>query len=179
MVTALTYDNSVDQIPGWAPHEPRGQPRGYAYEYGGHFIHLFGSGDGQWVISSGLTFWESANGNLTDWAQNRFGAQNPTPLLREVGTVVDGVWRPGLYWTDQVFQALDTDRVEQRSAEQSLLGLIERLNELFLFVEPEGPGLDAFGPKMRELLILACTEVETVWTSYMQRAGHPATRSGL
>lgn len=111
------------------------------------------------------------DGSLGDWIVDTFGASSPRHLDRPIGTVVDGVWRPGLYWESQIWQALDTNEMERRGAEQALYVLVEKLNDLLLYVEPEGPGLDAYGPRCRELLILACTEVENGWTQYMRR-GH-------
>lgn len=154
------------------------QRRGYAYESGDHFVHFYGRQDDLWVVSSGLTASEKKQGRLEDWVDASFGAAGVTPLQMEAGAVVDGVWRPGLYYLDQIWQALGTDRREQRAAEQSLYLLVSALNDLFLYIEPEGSGLGAYGPKTRELLILACTEVEDVWTRYLRRAGHPEGARG-
>jgi hypothetical protein len=49
--------------------------------------------------------------------------------------------------------------------------LIERLDELFLYIEPDINGLNTYSHKTRELLILSCTEVENNWKQYMQLAG--------
>jgi hypothetical protein len=170
MATGLSYRNTITAIPNWVPTIHIDQPRGYGYETDSHFVHFYGREGGLWVQSSGLTATEAKSGTLDDWVDKVFGAQDKTPLQHEVGTVVDGVWRPGLYYEDQIFQALDTDRVERRGAEQSLYGLVDRLNELLLYIEPEGAGLDAYGPKSRELLILASTEAENTWAQYMRRA---------
>lgn len=170
MATGLAYKNTITTIPGWVPTIHDDHPRGYAYETDSHFVHFYGREGGQWVQSSGLTATETKSGTLDDWVDKVFGAPDKAPLEHEVGAVVDGVWRPGLYYENQVFQALNTDRVERRGAEQSLHVLVERLNELLLFIEPEAAGLDAYGPKSRELLILASTEAENIWAHYMRRA---------
>ena len=141
---AITYANGPASIPWLYPLHGE-QARGYAYESGAHFVHLYGSGSGQWVISSGLTAREGKEGKLEDWAAKTFGATSIAPMKLPPGTVVDAVWRPGLYYEHQVFQALDTNRVERRNAEQSLHALVERLVDLLLYVEPEGPGLQAYG----------------------------------
>lgn len=57
-----------------------------------------------------------------------------------------------------------------RLAEQSLRLLVNKLDELFLFIEPDTACLDAYSHKTRELLILACTEVENSWKSYMKKS---------
>lgn len=170
MATGLSYRNTITTIPGWVPTIHEDHPRGYAYATNSHFVHIYGREGGLWVQSSGLTATEAKSGVLDDWVNKVFGAEATASLEHEVGSVIDGVWRPGLYYDAQSFQALDTDRVERRGAEQSLYGLVERLNELLLYIEPEGAGLDAYGPKSRELLILAATEAENVWAQYMRRA---------
>jgi hypothetical protein len=179
MPAAITYENGIEDLPGWMPGSLADQPLGYAYEYGGHFVHLFGRDCGLWVISSGLTFYEKADGALGDWTTRVFAAKNSKTMRLDAGSVIEGVWRPGLYWEDQIFQALRTDRVERRAAEQALYGLVERLNELLLYIEPEAAGLKAYGPRSRELLILACTEVENTWTHYMRRSGAAIPKNGF
>ena len=61
--------------------------------------------------------------------------------------------------------------MDLRLAEQALLLLIQRLDELLLFVEPTTQSLSAYSHKARELLILACTEVEAQWKYYLRRGG--------
>jgi hypothetical protein len=96
--------------------------------------------------------------------------RHTSSISTAAGAVAEGVWRPGVYFDDQIFQAFRTSRVERRAAEQSLLLLVERLNEILLYVEPEGAGLDAYGTMSRELLILAATDAENTWTHYMRLA---------
>lgn len=163
---------------GWVAGAFANQRRGLAYEVDGFFVHIYGQEDGLWVVSSGLTATEPAVGDLASWATKVFGAKEIRQLTVEAGHVMDGVWRPGLYYIDQIWQALGTGRQEQRAAEQSLYLLVSALNDLFLYIEPEQAGLDAYGPKTRELLILACTEAEDVWTRYLRRAGRPASARG-
>jgi hypothetical protein len=170
MPSPVTYQNTITTIPNWVPTIHVDNPRGYAYETATHFVHFYGRGSGAWVLSSGLTATEAKSGTLDDWVTRVFGAHDVRPLEHQAGSVVAGVWRPGLYYEDQIFQALGTNRVERRAAEQSLYVLVERLNEILLFVEPEGAGLDAYGAKSRELLILAATEAENTWTQYMRLA---------
>jgi hypothetical protein len=131
-----------------------------------------------WGINIGQTVTQAKSGLLADWVTNTFGAQHQEPMDMPVGTVITGVWRPGLYYETDVFQALQTDRIERRSAEQALHQLVERLTDLLLYVEPEGAGLDSYGPKGRELLILAATEAENAWASYMQLGNVGATGQG-
>lgn len=179
MPRAIAYQVTNPNLPGWAPGAFAQQRRGLAYEVDGVFVHMYGRDDGHWVVSSGLTATEPAARDLEDWATNVFGAKDIRQLKVEAGHVVDGVWRPGLYYLDQIWQALGTGAQEQRAAEQSLHLLVSALNDLFLYIEPEHAGLDAYGPKTRELLILACTEVEDIWSRYLRRAGRPASARGF
>jgi hypothetical protein len=171
MPEAFSYEVTQSDLPGWVPGSLADHRRGLAYVVDDFFVHLYGREDGQWVVSPGLTFTAPADGTLIDWVTTTFGAKDISPLALGAGHVVDGVWRPGLTYIDHVWQALGTDQQEQRAAEQSLHLLVAALNDLFLYVEPEAAGLNAFGPKTRELLILACTEIEDAWTRYLRRAG--------
>ena len=179
MANVIAYENNFTTLAGWAPGSLLDQRRGYAYEHDGRFLHIFGRSGQLWTISSGLTFFEKTNGTIEDWAKQTFSARNVTMMQLPAGTVVDGVWRPGLNWEDQIFQALGTDRIARRGAEQALHGLVERLADLLLYIEPGGAGLGSYGPKSRELLILACTEVETTWTHYMGLASATAPKNGF
>ena len=178
MPTAITYEVTNPDFPGWVPGAFANQRRGLAYEVDGFFVHFYGQADGLWVVSSGLTATERAAGDLDSWVTKVFGAKDIRRLTVDGGHVVDGVWRPGIYYADQIWQALATGRQEQRAAEQSLHLLVSALSELFLYIEPEHAGLDTYGPKTRELLILACTEVEDGWTRYLRRAGRPSGPRG-
>lgn len=93
------------------------------------------------------------------------------------GHAVRGVWRPGLYFTNQVNEALGVTDTERLSAEQALQLLIERLYDLFLYIEPTTQGLQSFGHKSRELLILAVTEVENYWQRHARDAGLVGNRA--
>src|SRR5690606_5022655 len=106
------------------------------------------------------------------------GATNKELMQTAPGEVVSGVWRPGLYFKREIHQALAIDEYTQRSAEQSLRVLIEKLDEILLYIEPSQIGLRSYGHKCRELLILACTEVESLWAQYMRLANiTPAGRT--
>src|SRR4051794_3568675 len=134
---------------------------------------MFGLGDGLWTIQSGITFWEQKSQSFDDWTQHVFDRQNDRPMRLEPGELIEGVWRPGIYHLEQIQQAFGFSRADRRAAEQTLHLLVDALQTLFLSVEPAGTGLDAYGPRMRELLILACTEVEDAWGYFMRLAAAP------
>lgn len=166
----LTYINTKTTLPGWVNTVHNEQPRGYAYETDSHFVHLYGRNHGFYIISVGLTAIQGKNGTLEDWIVKTFGAEDIQPLTFEVGNSIDGVWRPSLYYYEDTYQAINCSQIEMRLAEQALRMLIDKLDELFLYIEPDNRCLEVYSHKTRELLILACTEVENSWKSYMDRA---------
>lgn len=170
-MNGITYKNTHTKIPHWVDTLHIQQTRGYAYETDSHFVHLYGKDGGFNTISIGLTTLQKKSGTLTEWVEEIFGAQDIRPLDLEVGHAIDGVWRPALYYYEDTYQALNVTQIEMRLAEQALKLLVERLDEIFLYVEPINNGLNIFGHKTRELLILACTEVENNWKTYLVKAG--------
>ena len=58
-----------------------------------------------------------------------------------------------------------------RLSEYSLRLLVQKIDEIFLYIEPDTKSLNTYSHKTRELLILACTEVENFWQYYMTQAG--------
>jgi hypothetical protein len=169
-MTGITYQNTKTTLPGWVTTVHIDHPRGYGYETDTHFVHMYGRDNGFYVISIGLTAIEKKSGTLTDWVTRVFGAEDIKPLSLDIGHSVDGVWRPSLYYYDDTFQALKVTDAEMRLAEQALRLLIERLDDILLYIEPDAAGLSTYSHKTRELLILACTEVENFWKSYINKA---------
>lgn len=167
---ALVYRNTQFNIPRWIPFTNK-EPRGISYETATHFVHFYGKDVGLRVISSGLTVTEAKAGRLEDWVRTVFGGTDVHQAINEPGHTIEGVWRPGLYFDDEIVQGLGTTFGELRLAEQSLLLLIHRLDDLLLFVEPTPQSFVVHSHKARELLILACTEIESYWKHYLRRAG--------
>ncbi|MFG1248088.1 hypothetical protein [Xanthobacter flavus] len=111
---------------------------------------------------------EARSGTLPEWIDRTFGATDVKESLNDVGHSVRGVWRPGLLFPNEILQGLDTTEVSLRRAEQSLIILIDKLDEIFLFVEPSDKNLMAFSHKIRELLILSATEAENAWKDFLR-----------
>jgi hypothetical protein len=164
----LCYQNTKTNLPGWREQIHQTQKYGYAYETDTHFVHFYGR-DTLNIISVGLTVLEKKQGNLQDWVVNNFGAQNIENMDLEIGHTIDGIWRPCLYFQDEIYVGLNVTKYEQRSTEQALRLLISKLDDILEYIEPNGPGLDAFSHKTRELLILACTEVENQWMALLKK----------
>lgn len=153
-------------------------PRGYAYEEGGDFLYCCGQASGLWQFIMGNATLTEGNAKGIDfrrWLDQRFGADGIVEMQLEVGTTIRGVWRPGLYFNDELLSALGGSEVALRSAEQALRLLVERLDELLLYIEPSEHGLLSYSHKTRELLILACTEVEDQLKRYLSLADYEKT----
>jgi hypothetical protein len=98
-------------------------------------------------------------------------------MNNEVGCSVKGVWRPGLYFEEEIYQALSCDKYERRESAQALGILLEKLLDLLLYIEPDTHSLNTYSHKTRELLILACTEVENQWLSIFKKSNILASGS--
>lgn len=167
---SYTYENTLTNIPNWEKTTHQTQKFGYGYETLTHFVHFYGQED-FYTIHAGLTVIEEKNGSFNDWVIKRFGANNIEEMNLEVGTTVEGVWRPSLFYWEDIRNGIKTKENEQHSEEQALRILIDKLDELLLFIEPSIDGLNSYSHKIRELLILACTEVENQWRALLEIAG--------
>jgi hypothetical protein len=165
---AYLYENTHTNIPNWEKTTHVINKYGYGYETDSHFVHFYGKED-FCIISVGLTVIEEKKGTFTDWIVNRFGAVNIEEMNLEVGNTIEGIWRPSLYYWDDIDRGIKVIPSELHSQEQALRILIEKLDEVLLFVEPSKEGLESYSHKIRELLILACTEVENQWKSLLNK----------
>jgi hypothetical protein len=145
--------------------------RGYGYQTGTHFVHFYGKANGIWVISPGLCVTQGNSGTLQNWQASNFGATNSVASILDVGQTIAGVWRPGILRAEDIRTGLLVAESDQYHALQAVRILLERLDDLFLYVEPTPAGLATYGHKTRELLILASTEVENAWARYLTDAG--------
>lgn len=176
---AKIYKNRITTIPHFIDPLHELEPNGYGYQIDDIFVHVYGQDKNLYTLSHGLTVTEQINQsapNLTQWIDNKFGAVELEDTLNDVGTVIDSVWRPGLYLYNDVKAALSINEHEQRCAELSLRILIEKLEEVFLYIEPSVQGLQTYSHKTRELLLLACTEVENSWKNYLELANVQSKR---
>ncbi|EHQ28083.1 hypothetical protein [Mucilaginibacter paludis] len=171
---AITYTTtSTENIAGISNRTHVNNPIGYAYETDTHFVHFYGKNVRWWTISNGITVTEQKTGSLENWVRKTFGAQHIKPMLSEPGVVNKCVWRPGLFFQDDTFKAFNFTAKEMRLSSQSIKLLIERLDELFVYIEPNQSSFGTYSHKTRELLILASTEVENFWNVYMSLSSVP------
>jgi hypothetical protein len=65
----------------------------------------------------------------------------------------------------------DEFRYERAKSTGQLHALIGQMEQICRVVHPEGKNLDAFGHEIRNILILACTEVEMHWKNVLEANG--------
>lgn len=76
--------------------------------------------------------------------------------------------------------ALNPDNIAQAavlaSTRGQLVSLVRRLDTICQTIQPEGRNLDAYGHEVRNLLLVACTEVEMQWVSILRENSVVRTR---
>lgn len=168
---AIFYEINATNVPSLAENFHKRLKLGYAYETHSHYIHFYGTDYNFFSIHTGQTIIEnkatSAYKSVTEWVEFYFGAKNIQTMTSNVGESIEGVWRPELYYYEDTYTALNTSESERRLGEQALRILLEKLDDLLLYIEPDTVALNTYSHKIRELLILACTEVENFWSFFM------------
>jgi hypothetical protein len=170
MPKALTYKNTRTSVIGQSFFLHEEYSRGYAYEGETHFVHYYGLGHGFRNVPLRLTVIEQKSGSLEDWVKREFGAEDIEEMETEVGVIVKGVWRPSLCSYQDIYKTLDVTEQEMRLSENALRLLINKLDDIFVYIEPCAASRDVYSHKTRELLILACTELENFWQYYAERS---------
>ena len=102
---------------------------------------------------------------LEDWIKNKFKATDIRPSLNQAGKFYKRMWHPPNYLSPESLIS------NPESYTQSLVVielLIKKMNELFLTIEPTEKNIHVFGLKIRELLLLACMEVEASWKGVLK-----------
>jgi hypothetical protein len=150
----------------------------FAYETPTHFVHIFGGAKSRlgYVWHHRAIVQEKKGVLIGD---HHFGGQIIGKCLLPAGEVTTGVWRPGLHDPKQSREALAFSEDDELESEHALRLLIARLDEVVNFVEPRRATLNVFSHKLRELLILSCTEVENRFIQYLQLAAMPKPRNGF
>ena len=77
----------------------------------------------------------------------------------EIGWKYRHVWKPLM--NVHINRELDINQSELFHAKRDLGILIQKLQEILLFIEPSEDGLKAYSHKIRELLFLACSDLES------------------
>lgn len=83
---------------------------------------------------------------------------------QKVGVKLEHIWKPLL---DQNIQdELDFNEYEKCAAKRDLGILVQMLQDALMYIEPTEDGLKCCGHKLRELLILSCSNVESKFKQY-------------
>ena len=141
-----------------------------AFENAKEFLNIFYEKQGicQMLWQQGAVYYSAKIQDIKAKSVADFSATNIEQSFFEVGSIIKHVWRPGLCL--DIEKALGIDKGEQQRAIKNLRILAERLNDILMYIEPETYALNCYSHKTRELLILACTEVESFWQFYLREA---------
>ncbi|HED3065052.1 TPA: hypothetical protein R4057_002005 [Kluyvera ascorbata] len=130
------------------------------------------------LFQPGNVLYSTVSGELSDYINENHPGSTVINSVTDVGVIKKKVWRPGL--NVDVGKALDVTQGEFNKSKRELRILIEKLKDILLYVEPCESSMDIYGHKLRELLILTCTAVESYWLSYLKDAApsieRPTTR---
>lgn len=107
---------------------------------------------------------------LKKWVSESFGDNNPFEIEYDLGTYYKRIWRPiatpvGGFPPNLYIK-------EKNSSFISLKILLNKLEDLFETIEPDSSNLSAYGHRIREILLLACMEVESSWTAVLRENGY-------
>lgn len=146
-----------------------------AYENNKEFVNIFHESQRlfQQYLSQGDVQYAQKTGDIKSFIK-KFQARNIQESNNNVGEIIKHVWRPGLIVDIPV--ALEINPSEKTKAKRELRILIERLCDILLYIEPNQQSLKSYGHKIRELLILTCTAIESIWQSYLRIAGANTNR---
>ena len=134
------------------------QEKGVAFQNGDAFFALSLNNGGNphfYQVPAGATI------TLKEWVLKSFGDSAPIESNYSPGTFYKRMWRPG--------GVRDTADEEKRT--QSFVALkilLDKLEELFETVEPNNANSLTFGHKIREIILLACMEVESSWAAVLK-----------
>jgi len=175
-MTALFFNNKyhpkAKQAPDFNeefnfPHE-----RGVALQCKNYFIAVSLMHGGEpyfFKIPSQITT------TLKEWVAKTFGDINPIEPEYKPGTVYKRIYRPVVYGS--YIRAINQEKLTQSFI--SLRILLNKLEELFETIEPSKANLPAYGYKIREILLLACMEVESSWAAVLKENKYPVSPDKL
>lgn len=101
---------------------------------------------------------------IEDILNNCLGYEVIKRQTMEIGIKFKNIWKP--FIQDNVTQELNFDIPTLYRSKRNLSILIQKLQEILLFVEPTHECLNTYSHKIKELLILACTELENSFKFY-------------
>ncbi|WP_162601604.1 hypothetical protein [Occallatibacter savannae] len=102
---------------------------------------------------------------LKEWILNVFGDASPEASDYRPGTAFKRISLP-LATSGNLQQAVDLEAMAQGFVALRLL--VSKMQDIFETVEPGLPNQHCYGHKIRELLLLACMEVEASWVAVLK-----------
>jgi hypothetical protein len=116
---------------------------------------------------------DADSGSLKDWVAKTFGDTNPTESKCQQGVCYKRIWRP--HWPGPGYGSISQTHDAEKITESlvALRILLNKLEELFETIEPSEDNLSAYGHKTREILLLACMEVESSWAAVLKENAYP------
>lgn len=110
---------------------------------------------------------------LRDWVTKSFGDSQPIESKYVPGTIYRRMLRP-LVCLGNLQPTISEDKLNASFV--ALRILLSKLQDLFETVEPNETNLLAHGHKVRELLLLACMEIESSWTAVLKENNYGTTQ---
>jgi hypothetical protein len=107
--------------------------------------------------------------SLKEWVAATFGDTNPAESDYKPGTVYKRILWP-LSTTGSLHNVIDTNASTQSFVALKLI--LVKMQDVFESVEPAQDNLQAYGHKIRELLLLASMEVEASWAAVLKANGY-------
>jgi hypothetical protein len=141
------------------PHE-----RGIAFEIDHLFVSagLSNGGDVSTIKKA-----NTKSDNCKDWILEYFSDNEPDTVSCDPGTFYKRIYRPG----SSPLAGCPSPSVlydeAMNSAYIALKLLLQKLEELFETIEPTEQNKKCYGHKVREVLLLACMEVESGWKAVL------------
>ncbi len=118
-------------------------------------------------------FYEISRGSpitLREWVLKSFGDDKPEESDYVPGTFYKRMWRPANFKN-----VLDNEKLNQSFV--SLKILLGKLEELFETIEPNQDNSSTYGLKIREVILLACMEVESSLSAVLKENNYPVSGS--
>lgn len=143
---------------------------GVAFESGSSFF-ASGFNEGGRLHSAAIP--NASFPTLKEWVIKSFGDSAPTVSGYLPGTFYKRMWRP-LACPGSFHKAISEEKLTESFV--ALRILLSKLESLFETVEPSEPNLPTYGHKIREILLLACMEVESSWSAILKENGYSTGR---
>ncbi len=109
---------------------------------------------------------------VRDWIRNLFGDSAPRESEYVPGTVYKRIYRSTIYGS--FARAIDEGKSSQSFV--ALRILLDKLAVVFQTIEPTRENQATFGHLVRELLLIACMEVEASWSAVLRENGYSGSR---